>query len=239
VALPGIPVGAAGAVREVGRLFITVEFGDGRLGYYAARQLAPASSPSGAPASSDDATVLGFTEIALPKGSHLCLLPYTLEESITVVAHFALAALRAGETCRCIVDPGLMEGMRSAIVALSSMEQLPPGALAFSDVNEVYLAGGPFTAKGQLDRLHSILDSCEGQEVRLYGGVSTALQQIPAAEWWKYEREATKLLRSHGITAMCGYTVGNPSGEQWKYARATHPYVVMNRELSLGGQRQP
>lgn len=39
VALPGIPAGSVGRVKEIGRPFLAVEFEDGRVGYYSPRQL--------------------------------------------------------------------------------------------------------------------------------------------------------------------------------------------------------
>ena len=39
VALPGIPVGSVGRVREIGYPFLAIEFEDGRVGYYSPRQL--------------------------------------------------------------------------------------------------------------------------------------------------------------------------------------------------------
>jgi len=48
VALPGIPAGSVGRVKELGRPFLAVEFDDGRVGYYSPRQLRKV--PSGKPA---------------------------------------------------------------------------------------------------------------------------------------------------------------------------------------------
>jgi len=47
VALPGIPAGSVGRVKELGRPFLAVEFDDGRVGYYSPRQLhrAPVGKP--------------------------------------------------------------------------------------------------------------------------------------------------------------------------------------------------
>jgi len=39
IALPGLPGGAVGRVKEVGHLFLAVEFEEGRVGYYSPRQL--------------------------------------------------------------------------------------------------------------------------------------------------------------------------------------------------------
>lgn len=44
VALPGIPAGSVGRVKEIGRPFLAVEFENGRVGYYSPRQLRTACS---------------------------------------------------------------------------------------------------------------------------------------------------------------------------------------------------
>ncbi len=51
VPLPGRPVGLAGIVTAVERLWITVQFPDGRLGYYVAQQLELCSPESQHPPS--------------------------------------------------------------------------------------------------------------------------------------------------------------------------------------------
>ena len=54
VSLPGRPVGLTGQVTDVGRLWVTVQFADGRLGYYAGRQLESCSGESPDPPSGPD-----------------------------------------------------------------------------------------------------------------------------------------------------------------------------------------
>ena len=51
VPLPGRPVGLTGVVTAVERLWITVQFPDGRLGYYATQQLELCSAESQDPPS--------------------------------------------------------------------------------------------------------------------------------------------------------------------------------------------
>lgn len=46
VPLPGRPVGLTGSITAVERLWITVQFPDGRLGYYTAQQLEACSEES-------------------------------------------------------------------------------------------------------------------------------------------------------------------------------------------------
>ena len=111
VALPGMPIGTIGRVKEIGRLFVVVGFRDGRIGYYAQRQLEPV------PQSGGDAPYapLGFDGEQVRYGSHLCLLPSTSRDLIEAVARYTAAGLAAGENCAGILPQGWIVRIREAL----------------------------------------------------------------------------------------------------------------------------
>lgn len=236
-ALPGIPVGAAGTVKEVGRLFVTVEFEDGRTAYYARRQLLSLGPESSGLTPLPSSTVdLGFTATRVPDGSHLCLLPSTSREALEVVASYFAAGLRAGEACYCIAGRAWAARLKVMVAELCELNEVECEGLALADAGEFYGQGASFTADRQLATLDRALRSFEGRRARCFGRVAPVLRGIPAAEWWGYERGATDVLKQHAATGFCGYDLGGLRDEQWQYAQATHPYVVINGTLSLSGR---
>ena len=238
VALPGIPVGAIGTVKEVGRLFLAVSFPDGRTGYYAHWQLAPAASgahPADAWAKMVD---LGFSADQVPEGSHLCLLPETGQEALAVAARFLTAGLQAGEHCQCIAAPSWSAQLRRAIAGLDlGLDQaLVQASLVFISPSECYLPPGEFTADGQLRRTEQAIRPHSGGKARTFSRPRRALvRQMPPGAWWEYERRATGLLQALGVMAMCAYDPGAAGSQQWQSAEASHPYVVKSGRLLPGG----
>jgi hypothetical protein len=233
ISLPGIPVGTVGRVREVGRLFVVVEFADGRIGYYARAQLASASHSTGR---SHDAR-LGIGGERLPYGSHLCLLPSTKDELMRVIARYMAAGLEAGENCACVMPAAwnLALGRAMTEEGVRVDDALESGRLAIRRTREVYRRASEFTARGQLQRTGEALAALTaggGQEARLFGYPGREVFNV--GDWWEYEQRATQLLKEHRVMAMCAYDPAGGRADHWRRAEATHPYVVKGGEVVRG-----
>lgn len=233
ISLPGIPVGMIGRVKEIGQLFVVVEFADARMGYYARGQLAPAIDSSGR---SHDAR-LGIGGERLAYGSHLCLLPSTKDELMRLIAGYVAAGLEAGENCACVMpaewNVALGEAMAEEGVRLD--DALGSGGLAIRRTCEVYYQASEFTARGQLERTGEALASLAaggGQGARLFGYPGREVFDVP--DWWEYEQRATQLLKEHSVTAMCAYEPVGGRADHWRRAEATHPYVVKGGSVVAG-----
>jgi hypothetical protein len=230
VALPSIPFGAAGVVEEVGRPFIAVRFDDGRIGFYARRQLQRLRPGCDASASTNRDIHLGFTSMAVSAGSHLFLAAGTECEAQAVASDYLIAGIQAGETCFCCVERCWRKALDSALAAKGSPTGSGSSAVIFTDPTEVYLDAPEFTADGQLARMAEALDRFGGTRLRLFGRLGReALRVIPEREWWDYEMRVTQLLREHGTTAMCAYPTSDSSYA--RHAQAIHPYVFSKGQL--------
>jgi hypothetical protein len=230
VALPSIPVGAAGVVEEVGTLFIAVRFEDGRIGFYARRQLQRLMPGGGPSAPADSTTDLGFTSKRVPAGSHLFLAAGSDDEARAVAAEYLIAGIRAGETCFCCADHCWRKALESALAAKGFSISNGSSAVIFTDPMETYLDAREFTADRQLVRIEEALERFGGTRLRLLGRFGgEALRSIPESEWWEYEMRVTQLLREHGTTAICSYFASDRSYS--RHARAVHPYVVHKGQL--------
>ena len=233
ISLPGIPVGTIGRVKEIGRLFVVVEFADAHMGYYAGGQLAPTTESSGR----SQYARLGIGEERLAYGSHLCLLPSTKDELMRLIARYVAAGLEAGENCACVMPAAwnlpLGEAMAEEGIELDGV--LASGRLAIRRAHEVYYQASEFTARGQLQRTGEALASLaagSGQGARLFGYAGHDVFNL--AEWWEYEERATQLLKEHRVTAMCVYDPAGMRAGHWRRAEATHPYIVKGGSVVAG-----
>lgn len=166
VALPGIPAGTAGTVTEISSPFIAVQFGDGRVGYYAGRQLRAQLAAADPQLPSEIG--LGFTPEMLPAGSHLCCLPASGAEMLSTAFEYLAAGLRAGESCFCLASPRWATTVRQLFATGEHRHWLDSGDLSFLDVRDIYLAPDQFTADGQLFRTERALAG-SSRRVRVFG----------------------------------------------------------------------
>jgi len=233
VALPSVPVGTTGTVEEIGRLFVAVRFADGRMGYYARRQLLRLGLSDHLSSEAGRLTALGFTSETIPVGSHICLVPSTEDEARAIAAEYLLAGLRAGEQVLCWAGRCWTRALQSVLIA-KGLDQGWRG-MTFLESKDVYLPGSEFTADKQLARLEKALGDLAGGRLRLFARVEGACREVPENEWWDYEMRATHPLREHGATGLCCYQARRRGASL--HAEAIHPYVVkeggiLSREIA-------
>jgi hypothetical protein len=239
VALPNVPAGSVGRVKEIGRLFVAVAFEDGRLGYYCRPQLLPESGEASRPASAAEAN-LGFTTETVAYGSHLCLLPSNRRESVEVVARYLAAGLRGGDLCFCAASPPYTRALVRSMDerGIDHQRAIASGSLTLSTSRQLYLQGTRFNGAAQLVRSLNALGSLpqrSGQSIRCFGYPGKILREVDLAEWWEYETRVTPLLKAQGVLALCGYDHRGVRRSQWRQAEAVHPYVVKGGQLMPGG----
>lgn len=238
IGLPGIPAGAVGVVKEVGRLFVAVQFDDGRMGYYARRQLTRVGQATRGMAEGASATTdLGWGDSVVPAGSHLCLLPRSRRDALHSVARYVVAGLKAKEQCLCAVPTEWGERLPAEAARLVGASPNDWGAdrLVVANALDVYPEGERFVARDQIALLKRVLSGCTGRPTRIVGYPAQAFQGMPAAEWWEYELAVTPLLREAGVSALCVYTPAFARSSDARHACAAHPYVFRDGMLRLGG----
>lgn len=234
VSLSGVPAGRIGKVKEIGRLFVVVEFDDGRLGYYAPGQLdLVVRSDAGG-----ERAPLGLAGERMLYGSHLCLLPSSKKDLIESMARYTAAGLGEKEKCVCIFPADWMLQVREAMneVWVDLDEHVASGRVTLITPSEMYLDPDDFTAEKQLARGEKLLASVVSggtRRGRAFGYPRPELLDVP--EWWEYELRATPMVKATGMLALCGYEPDGWRTDQWARAEAAHPYVVKGGELLTGG----
>jgi len=239
IGLPGIPVGTVGRVKEVGRLFIVVQFEDGRQAYYARHQLTAVSDADvGSGTGGGRGVPLGVTDRSVPYGTHLCLLPAGRAEAIDATARFLAAGLATGDTCLCAV-PGRWHDLLCQSVrrlGADARRAMAAGKLRLDRTTDAYYRPSRFSANKQLLRITeglSRISSAGPSGIRCCGYASEGL--YGAAGWWEYERRVTPILRAKQVLCMCGYDPAGESTAAWRRAAEVHEYVIRGMELVPGG----
>ena len=239
IGLPGIPVGTVGRVKEVGRLFIVVQFEDGRQAYYARPQLTAVSSDNPASGSGGERGVpLGVTDRSVPYGTHLCLLPAARAEAIDATARFLAAGLAAGDTCLCALPGRWRDPLGQSLRRLGADvgQAMAAGKLHLDRTTDAYYRPSRFSAKKQLQRIAEALSrvsSAGPSGIRCCGYASEGL--YGAAGWWEYERRVTPIVRAKQALCMCGYDPAGQRTAAWRRAGELHEYVIRGMELVPGG----
>jgi hypothetical protein len=231
VPLPGIPIGTVGSVKEVGRLFVAVDFDDGHIGYYAQPQLSRTADCSPQSDEAQDDADLGFAQTRVPYGSHLCLLPPSQRESAAVAAQYVAAGVRGGDNCVCAVPYRYGLALRRGVweLGVDPDRAVNAGTLSIVSNTDVYLQGNEFTAARQLERslkAYGALSHGPAQRLRCMGYPASVLRDMDPEEWWEYERRVTPLLKMKRLLALCVYDARGVGSTQWKRAEALHPYTV-------------
>jgi hypothetical protein len=238
VSLAGIPGGTLALVLETGRRFVAVELLDGRIGYYAPRQLALV--PKGLRPAREDVPT-GFAGVLLLPGSHACLLGAAEEEARAAVVAFAAAGLLNGEQVVAIAPQRWREELCRALAdrGLDAAQALSAGALSLSDVWDYYYQGRDFTAEKQINRLGEWLAYLAARAqgpVRVCGHVGPAVEKADADEWWGYERRVTPLVKALGVLTLCTYPrwseKPDSSAAVSQRAGAIHTHLLANGHLT-------
>jgi hypothetical protein len=239
VPLPGIPAGTLGTIKEIGRLFLVVAFEDGRVGYYARRQLEPALSCQASQRSLGQPLVtLGLSNAHIPRGSHGCLFPCDENTAINTVARYMSAGLAVGETVLCCLPDKWQDYFLRCLRQLGQDGEtaLRRRQLRMLNPAKLYLPARDFTASKQLERTTmavSALAKESPQGMRCFGYTG---RRFTMTGWWEYEERFTPIARALGATALCGYADFGARVDPWRLAAETHTYLIRDGLLAAGGQ---
>jgi hypothetical protein len=238
IALPGIPAGTRGVVKEIGRPFVVVAFADGRHGYYARRQLMP-TPPRGRrpPARASESTPLGLDDVRVPKDSHMCLLASSDTACVSVVTRYATAGLNSSETLAFFMP----EKARTAFLRDLSHRGIDTEAaidgrqLTIVHPSNIYLPARQFDPAKQLSMVEAFASKATQEApngLRCCGFVG---RMYKAKGWWQYEHSLTRLLKDYRIITMCVYDGSAKRAGIAGKLHETHTHVLRDAVITQGG----
>jgi len=243
VPLGGIPAGALAVVREVAHPFTAVELLNGRMAYYAPRQLEPVGVRRGRLKGCPARVVeVGLAQACVPAGTHLCLLTVGDREAGESLAAYAATGLKSGELVLMVFPREWQDGVCRSIAdqGLDVAHALAGGGLVLKDVWDCYYCGRDLTAERQINRLGEWLAEMASngdRHLRLGGHPGGAWEQADADEWWEYERRVTPLAQATQALTLCSYLLAGGTEGFSELAQATHTHLLTNDRLAAATPR--
>ncbi len=234
IALPGIPAGTRGVVKEIGRPFVVVTFADGRHGYYSRQQLRPVAEIRASYGS--HVVPLGLDDVHIPRDSHTCLLPSSASIAVSVTARYAAAGLGNGETLMCFVPP---KARASVLRNLSQLGIETDAAINRQQLtivapSSIYIPASQFDPLKQLRAVASFASEATREApggLRCCGFVGGMYK---AKGWWQYEKGITQVLRDYQFLGMCVYHSSAGSAGITDKLYETHTHVLRDSTVTQG-----
>ncbi len=238
IALPGIPAGIRGVVKEIGRPFVVVAFADGRHGYYVRRQLRSIARPPGEGSEAEPAlTRLGLDNVVIPRSAHLCLLASTPQAAAHVTACYSAEGMRQGETTMCAMPRRAQGAFLRCLsnLGVDGAAAAQSGQLRIVTREHFYLPASRFDARRQLATLAAAVGQVSrtsSRGLRLFGHVG---RMHRARGWWEYEAGVSQILRDAGFSAICVYDSPGRADGTWAKAASVHTHVLRDEVVAPGG----
>ncbi len=182
---------------------------------------------------------LGFTEVRLPAGTHICQIYSEDEDRDESLLQFLLAGLKSSEFCACFSENIGAEKVRDRFSreGISLDEVTESGALILSPTDEVYFKDNRFDP----DRMLAQIEDCyvgaraSGYPgVRIIGEMSPTIDQVPGgSRLIEYESRVNLILREHPITAICQYNANEFDGATIMDVLKVHPMMIVRGNVVM------
>lgn len=238
IALPGIPAGTRGLVKEIGRPFVVVAFADGRHGYYMRRQLTSAATRAASPAAcAPESIPLGLDGVRVPRASHMCLLPSSAAAAVDVTARYVAAGLRNGETLMCFVPH---RARASLIRHLSGLgveadDAIERGQLTIGVPSSIYIPASRFDPVRQARAVATFVSEATQKAPRGLRCCGFVGDMYKAKGWWQYEASITQVVRDYRFLTLCVYDSSAQRAGITDALYETHTHVLRDEVVAPGG----
>ncbi len=238
IALPGIPAGTRGVVKEIGRPFVVVAFADGRHGYYARRQLTSAPPRGASPAlRAPESVPLGLDGARVPRASHTCLLPSSRAAAISVTARYVAAGLGNGETLLCFAPDKARAGLIRHLLDLGTDADraIQRSQLTIAPPSSIYIPASRFDPVKQTRAVATFVSEATQKAptgLRCCGFVG---DMYKAKGWWQYEASITQVVRDYRFITLCVYDSSVQRAGIVDALYETHTHVLRDEVVTPGG----
>lgn len=176
---------------------------------------------------------LGFAELKLPAGTHICQIYSDDAERDDSLMQFIACGLKAREKAACFSEnvTAAKLGEYLAKSGISQDEAIGSGALTKAGTNEVYFANDKFDPDVMLGLLSEFYDKsvAEGYSAaRVIGEMSKDIATVAGgSRLIEYESRVSMLLRDHPVTAVCQYNAADFDGATIMDVLKVHPMMVV------------
>ena len=180
---------------------------------------------------------LGFAEVAIPPGSHICQIYSDDDERNDTLLQFLLSGLLARDRTACfsekIAEDGLAHFLRRHNMNLQTLRE--QGDLTLGGTNDVYFPQGRFDPQYMLDLLASFHDEALEQGyagARVIGEMTPQINQVPGgSQLFDYEAGVNRLLHDHPVIAVCQYHADAFDGSTIMDVMRVHPMMLVRGNI--------
>jgi hypothetical protein len=173
---------------------------------------------------------LGFGNVELAAGDHLCGFYQGRRERDKIVAGFLSEGLRSGNKCICVLDDGSPDQI-SAMLGDEQASYLGTGQLEIYSPETSYLRDGSFWKEDMRGFWEERIGGAfaEFSFARAVGEMSWALRQVPGVEnLIVYEAEQNEFRHRYPQILLCLYDLDQFSGDIIIDVLKTHPKVLLD-----------
>lgn len=177
---------------------------------------------------------LGFAELQLSPGTHICQIYDNEEERNNSLLRFLLAGIKAGEKNACFseaVDEKTIKDFCNNH-GVQYSEAVEIGAFSLSSTKKVYFKDGYFSPENMLSLLTEFHNSSVKEEftgARVIGEMIPEIKEIKGGErLLEYESKVTLLLKEHPVTAVCQYNANSFDGVTIMDVLKVHPMMIVS-----------
>lgn len=179
------------------------------------------------PEDTEAATVdFGFTEVAVPPGTHVCQIYEDDDERTDAFVRFLLKGLQLRE-----LSAGFSDVLKEADFTPYLTDEYESGALQLSRSSEAYFSNNRFDPDHMLDFLTQFHKRSRGPGYtggRVIGEMTPEIRESEGAErLLEYEARVNMLLRDHPMTVMCQYNARSFSGSTLMDVLKAHALMVI------------
>lgn len=177
---------------------------------------------------------LGFADLELPEGTHICQIYDTEEERNDSLLKFIVAGIKAGEKNACFseaVDEATIKNFCNNH-GVQYGEAIELGAFSLNTTKKIYFKDGLFSPENMLHLLTQFHESSIKEKfsgARVIGEMIPEIKDIKGGNrLLEYESKVTLLLREHPVTAVCQYNANSFDGATIMNILKVHPMMIVS-----------
>lgn len=176
---------------------------------------------------------LGFAEVHVPYGAHVCQIYNNRDERNDSLLKFLSKGLEQEEAVGCFSDNEFYEFFKEHYPRkdISFDDSLHAGGLVFADAAEFYFRNNRFDPDYMLQALGEFYDNCQEKDYpggRIIGEMlPEILEKAGGERLLEYESRVSLFLRENPITTVCQYDANAFSGAMIMDVLRVHPMLVV------------
>lgn len=178
-------------------------------------------------------TKLGFAEIKLPLGTHICQIYSDEDERNDALLQFLLNGLKLKELNACFSEKIDTERLRQLMAEqnLDLSQAKAKGDLITAGAEEVYFQDGKFDPDYMLKMLADFHIRAEKEgysAARVIGEMSPKINEVPGgSQLFDYEARVNQLLEKYPVTTVCQYNAHAFDGATIMDVMKVHPMMLV------------